>query len=123
MGKIVYNSLFDIRFVFGQDSVPGRQAMDEYQGLAVAAVQALQAANQPKWTEVASVVITALVGLAQCGLIGYGLWLMRQTGERRDRQLDRQEQALEDIGAGIREQSAGIRAAVAGIERLLERRA
>ena len=97
--------------------------MDEYQALAVAAVAALQAANQPTWTEVASVVTAAVVGLAQCGLIGYGLWMMRQTGERRDRQLDRQEKALEDIGAGIREQSAGIRAAVAGIERLLERRA
>lgn len=80
--------------------------MDEYQTLAVAAVKALQAANEPKWTEV----VAAGVGLVQCGLIVWGLWMMREAGERRDRQLDRQEQALEDIGAGIREQSAGIRA-------------
>ena len=76
--------------------------MDEYQALAVAAVEALQAANQPRWTEVAGVVIAAFIGLAQCGLIGYGLWMMREAGQRRDRQLDQQEKALEDIGSGIR---------------------
>ncbi len=40
-------------------------------------------------------------------IIGGGLWMMREAGQRRDRQLDQQAQALEKMGAGI--------------ERLLER--
>ena len=47
------------------------------------------------------------VGGMQCILIWYGLRMMREAGQRRDRQLDQQGQALEKIGAGI--------------ERLLER--
>lgn len=38
----------------------------------------------------------------QLALIGGGLWMMHKSGQRRDRQLDRQEQILADIGAGIR---------------------
>ena len=55
-------------------------------------------------------IITGGIGLLQCALIGGGLLMMHQAGQRRDRQLDRQEKVLEEIGAGIREQSAGIRA-------------
>ena len=40
-------------------------------------------------------------------IIGGGLWMMREAGQQRDRQLDQQAQALEKMGAGI--------------ERLLER--
>ena len=36
-------------------------------------------------------------------VIGGGLWMMREAGLRRDRQLD-------DMSASLREQSAGIRA-------------
>ena len=72
--------------------------MDEYHALAVAAVESLQLANQPKWTEI----VAASVGVAQCGLIAWGLWLMQKAGQRRDRQLD-----------GM----------LRGIERLLERSA
>ncbi len=50
--------------------------------------------------------VAFLVGIAQCGLIYYGLLRMEKTGQRRDAQLDRQAKVLEDIGAGIREQSA-----------------
>ena len=73
--------------------------MDEYQALAVAAVEALQAANQPKWTEVAAVIVSIM----QCVLIIWGLVLMSRAGQRRDRQID-------VITEGLREQSAGIRA-------------
>lgn len=77
--------------------------MDEYQALAVAALEALQAANQPTWTEVASLWSTTVIGLLQCGLLFYGLRLMGQTGQRRDKQLD-------VLTKGLEEQSAGIRA-------------
>jgi len=43
------------------------------------------------------------VGGVQCLLIWYGLRMMRESGERRDRQLDLMAEAM-------REQSAGIRA-------------
>ena len=34
-------------------------------------------------------------------IIGGGLRMMREAGQRRDRQLDQQAQALEKMGAGI----------------------
>ena len=57
----------------------------------------------------------------QLALIGGGLWLMQRAGARRDRQLDRQEKALEDMGAGIRAITEGLREQSAGIRALLER--
>ena len=48
-------------------------------------------------------------------VIGGGLWMMREAGLRRDRQIDQQGKVLEDIAAGIREQSAGIRAVTEGL--------
>ena len=41
----------------------------------------------------AQVWVTAGVGLLQCGLIAGGLWMMKRSGERRDRQLDIMEAA------------------------------
>ena len=49
----------------------------------------------------------------QLMVIGGGLWMMREAGLRRDRQIDQQGKVLEEIAAGIREQSAGIREIVA----------
>ena len=46
----------------------------------------------------AQVVATAGVGVLQCGLIGWGLWEMRQSGARRDRQLDALLKGLERQG-------------------------
>ena len=43
-----------------------------------------------------------LISGGQLFLIAWGLWLMQRAWARRDRQLDRQEKALEDMGAGIR---------------------
>lgn len=51
---------------------------------------------------------------SQLGAILWGLWLMREAGQRRDKQLD-------ILIEGLREQSAGIRTAVQGVEKLLER--
>ena len=62
--------------------------MDEYHALAVAAVNALQLANQPKWTEV----VGAFIGLAQCGLITWGIWTMKRSSEFRDLAHERRHQ-------------------------------
>ena len=51
--------------------------------------------------------LSSIAYYLQLLIIGGGLWMMREAGQRRDRQLDQQAQALEKMGAGI--------------ERLLER--
>ena len=51
--------------------------------------------------------LSIVASYLQLLIIGGGLWTMREAGQRRDRQLDQQAQALEKMGAGI--------------ERLLER--
>ena len=61
-------------------------------------------------------------------VIGGGLWMMRETGLRRDRQLDdmsvslrEQNAGLRAVTEGLREQGAGLREQSAGIRALLER--
>ena len=44
------------------------------------------------------------MGLLQCALIGGGLWLMSQTGKRRDIQLDAMTKALERQGQALERQ-------------------
>ena len=41
--------------------------------------------------------VALLVGIAQCSLIGMGLWQMREAGQRRDRQLDQQDRRLNEL--------------------------
>ncbi len=83
----------------------------ETRELARAAVEALQvmAANSSNR-------LGDIVGLIQCGLIGYGLWIMHRGNADRAEQVkfqqkyqEQQGAVLADIGAGLREQSAGIR--------------
>ena len=97
----------------------------ETRELASAAVEALQimAANSSNR-------LGDLVGLIQCGLIGYWLWIMQKGNADRAEQvkyqqkhqeqqgtvleqhstvLEQQGAMLADIGAALREQSAGIR--------------
>ena len=96
----------------------------ETRELARAAVEALQtiAANSSNR-------LGDIVGLIQCGLIGYGLWIMQrgnadraeqvkyqqQYQERQETALEQQGAALADIGAALREQSAGLREQSAGL--------
>ncbi len=71
------------------------------------------------------------VGLSQCGLIAWGIWVMRGSNESRtatNQLMIAQSKALTDIGAGIREQVELSRAQraeqseqSAGIRALLER--
>jgi hypothetical protein len=58
----------------------------------------------------AQVVVSGLVGMAQCALIYVGLKQMRDSSGERNRQLDRQDKSmeqqgrvLENIGLGIQE--------------------
>lgn len=48
-------------------------------------------------------ILSILTAWVQLGVIGFGLWLMQQSGQRRDKQID-------EISLSLREQSAGIRA-------------
>jgi uncharacterized membrane protein YciS (DUF1049 family) len=52
----------------------------------------------------AQVWVTAGVGLLQCALIAGGLWMMKLSGERRDRQLDLMEAAQREQGEVLRQQ-------------------
>lgn len=60
----------------------------------------------------ARVWVTAGVGLLQCALIGGGLWLMSQTGKRRDRQLGMMEAAqreqAERLGTALERQGQAL---------------
>lgn len=84
----------------------------ETRELARAAVEALQTIAADSSNRLGDI-----VGLIQCGLIGYGLWIMQkgnadraeqvkyqqQYQERQDAALEQQGAALADIGAGIQE--------------------
>ena len=83
--------------------------------LARQAVAGLQAANSPSWTDVAGVIVTGMVGVAQCGLIGWGLRQIGKASDDRNRQLDameaRQEaqgQALAQIGQALDRQGQAL---------------
>ena len=60
--------------------------MSGYEDVALRAVLALEAANQPNWVDIGGLI----VGLAQCGLIHYGLRLMSQGSTERTTQLTAQ---------------------------------
>ena len=87
---------------------------------ATAAVEALQimAANSSNR-------LGDIVGLVQCGLIGYGLWIMhRGNADRAEQQQSQQQQTatLADIGTALRQQGAVLADIGAGIQELLRDR-
>ena len=53
------------------------------------------------WAQVYAAWAQVFVGLLQCELIAYGLRAMNKASDTRNRQLDQQGKALEDIGLGI----------------------
>ena len=83
----------------------------EFLQLAREAVAALEAGPPPNWAEVAAVIVSGVVGVAQLGLIGWGLWRwgkdmareseafakMGQALERRGQTLERQTEALGEL--------------------------
>ena len=65
---------------------------------------------------IASPIVALLVGAGQIGIIYWGLHQMDRAARSRSTQVDQicdgmraQSKALEDMGAGLREQSAGLR--------------
>ena len=80
-------NLFDLPRALGEtdkQAAPrgqtGESRMTEYEATSLALQQAALAAQQ------ASVWVAAIVGAAQCSLIGYGLYIMRQASKQRDAQ-------------------------------------
>ncbi len=73
--------------------------------------------------------LSIVASYLQLLVIGGGLWMMREAGLRRDRQIDQQGKVLEEVAAGLREvvelsraqraeqseQSAGLREQSAGL--------
>lgn len=67
------------------------------------------------WAQVYAVWAQVVVGLLQTGLIGWGLYMMQQASNQRNRQLDQhgqaldqQGQALTDIGQALRDQGLAL---------------
>ena len=78
--------------------------MDEYHALAHAAVAALQAATQPKWTDVLAAVGGVGVGVVQCGLIYIGLRRMGEAAADRRAQHEETMATLHEASAAARRQ-------------------
>ncbi len=66
--------------------------MTGYEELAMRAVLALEAANQPNWVEIGGLV----VGLVQCGLIYVGLKRMGESSAERKAQHEAAMQTMKD---------------------------
>ena len=85
--------------------------MPEYdhviQEAVVTALQTIaRASTDPAWTDIAGTAVAAIVGLGQCGLIAWGIKVMKGSNEIRTatmKALQAQGEVLADIGAGIRE--------------------
>ena len=93
--------------------------------LLLRAVAALEYLANPglRWGDI----IALSVGLVQCSLIAWGLWLMRQSARHRDQQheetmaaLQQQGEALRSVSEGIREMGEGIRETGEGIREMGE---
>ena len=93
--------------------------------LLLRAVAALEHLANPglRWGDI----IALSVGLVQCSLIAWGLWLMRQGARHRDQQheetmaaLRQQGEVLRSVSEGIREMGEGIRETGEGIREMGE---
>ncbi len=85
--------------------------------LAREAVAALQTGPPPNWAEIAGLVVSAVVGFGQIGLIAWGLRQMGKASEERNRQLDQQADILGKIGQALDRQGAALDRQGAALER------
>ena len=67
------------------------------------AVAALQAGHPPNWAEVAAVLVSGVVGVAQLGLISWGLWRWHKDIEKRGVVLDAQAARWAEISQALGE--------------------
>ena len=79
--------------------------------LLLRAVAALEYLANPglRWGDI----IALSVGLVQCSLIAWGLWLMRQSARHRDQHHEETMAALQQQGEALRSVSEGIREIIA----------
>lgn len=90
--------------------------MSEYETATLALAQAQLALAQTRVGIMQSQVIVAqaqvwvaaLVGLVQCSLIGWGLWMMRGASKQRDVQLAQQAEQFAEIGQALRQQGRAL---------------
>ena len=87
----------------------------EFLQLAREAVAALEAGPPPNWAEIAAVIVSGVVGVAQLGLISWGLWRWGKDIEKQRRRTDEwverfaaQGDVLAGIGQGLRAQSEAL---------------
>ena len=100
--------------------------MTEFEAATVAYQTASLAIQQAQlWTTYAQAGGALLVGGAQCGLIAWGIRVMRDSNHSRDATLTAlrdQSQTLADVGQSLRDQSQTLAAIGAGIQELLRER-
>ena len=82
--------------------------------LAREAVAALEAGPPPNWAEVAAVLVSGVVGVAQLGVISWGLWRWHKDIEKRGVVLDAQAERWAEIRQGLDEAIAASQARRAG---------
>ena len=87
--------------------------MTEFEAATVAYQTASLAMQQAQlWTTYAQAGVALLVGGAQCGLIAWGIRVMRDSNQSRDATLTAlgdQSQALADVGQALRDQGQALR--------------
>ena len=87
--------------------------MTEYETASLAIQHAtLELSYWQSWAAFLQVGAALLVGLVQCGLLAWGISVMKESNKGRDATLTSlrdQSQALADIGAALRDQSQAFR--------------
>ena len=71
----------------------------------------------------ASHLLTSSEAVGRVRVFGFGLWLMQQSSQRRDKQLDIMAESMREQITGMREQREALTEQGAGIRALLERTA
>ena len=84
--------------------------MTEFETATLAFQQAMlaaqQAANEPKWTEVVSIIVTGVIGLTQCAIIWSGIRNMLRDSDKRGKEHQKRHEEVMAAFARQREESA-----------------
>ena len=100
--------------------------MTEYETASLAVQHAaLELSYWQSWAAFLQVGAALLVGLVQCGLLAWGISVMKESNKSRDATLTTlgdQSQVLADIGQALRDQSKALADIGAGIQELLRER-
>ena len=84
--------------------------MTEFETATLAFQQAMlaaqQAANEPKWTEVVSIIVTGVIGLTQCAIIWSGIRNMLRDSDKRGKEHQKRHEEVMAAFAHQGEESA-----------------